>query len=83
MQTLDSLEWVELGLGLELLELVVHSIFERVVVPQMWAFSPHIAVLAKPRPEPTMVAQVVHKKSWLWTGTPFLHSPDFGFGRQH
>ena len=83
MQTPVPTEWVEQGWGLELLTLVVHSIFGWVAVPQMWAFALRIAMLAKPRPEPAMVAQVVRKKLWLQTGTPFLHSPEFGFGRQH
>ena len=50
------MEWVELGRGLELVALVVHNIFVGVAVPQMWEFSPHTTVLAKPWPEPTAVA---------------------------
>ena len=76
------MEQVEQGQGLELFAPVVHSIFGWVLVPQMWAFIPRIAVLAKPRPKLAMVAQVVRKKLWLQTGTPFLHSPKFGFGMQ-
>ena len=48
----------------------------------MWAFVPCIVVLAKLRPGPPTVVQVVHKKLWLRTGTSFLHSPEFGFGRK-
>ena len=57
--------------GLELVALVVHSIFVGVVVPQMWEFSPHTIVLAKTWPEPAAVAQVVHKRLLLRTGTSF------------
>ena len=56
MQTPLSTEQVEKGRELEQLALVVHSIFGWVVVPKMWEFAPHIVVLAKPRPDPTMVA---------------------------
>ena len=55
---------MERGRGLELVALVVHSIFVGVVVPQMWEFSPHTVVLAKPWTESAVVAQVVHKR-WL------------------
>ena len=58
MQTLvptEWVEWVERGWGLELVALMVHSIFVGVVVPQMWEFSPHTIVLAKPLPEPPAV----------------------------
>ena len=81
VQTPVPTEQVELGQGLEPLALVVHSIFGWVVVPQMWAFARCIVFLAKPRPDPTVVAQVVHKKLWLRTGTSFLNSLEFGFGR--
>ena len=74
------MEW---GRGLELLVLVVRSIFVGVVVPQMWEFSPHTIVLAKPWPKPTTVAQVVHRKLLLRTGTSFLRSLELGFGKQH
>ena len=47
---------VERGQGIELVALVVHSIFVGVVVPQMWEFSPHNAMLAKPWPKPAIVA---------------------------
>ena len=77
------MEQVEQGQGIEPLALLVHSRFGWVAVPQMWAFAPRIAVLAKPRPEPAAMAQAMRKKLWLQTGTPFLHSPKFGFGRQH
>ena len=63
-----------------MLAMVVHSRFGWVEVPKMWEFSLCIAVLAKPMPEPTIVAQVVRKKLWLRTETPFLYSPNFGFG---
>ena len=56
VQTPVPTEQVEQGRGLELLALVVHSRFGWVAVPQMWAFSPRIAFLAKPRPEPVAVA---------------------------
>ena len=52
---------MERGQGLELVALVVHSIFVGVVVSQMWEFSPHIAVLARPWPDSAVVVQVVHK----------------------
>ena len=77
------MERVEQGQGIELVALVVRSIFVGVVVPRMWEFSPHTVVLAKPWLEPAVVVQVVHKKLWLWIRTSFLHSPEFGFGRQH
>ena len=51
MRILVPMEWVEWlgwGWGIELVALVVHSIFVGVAVPQMWAFAPHTAVLAKP-----------------------------------
>ena len=53
VRTLVPTEWmeqVEQGRGLELVALVVHSIFVGVVVPQMWEFSPHTIVLANPWP---------------------------------
>ena len=50
------MERVERGRGLELVALVVHSIFVGVLVPRMWAFAPHTIVLAKPWPEPAVVA---------------------------
>ena len=59
------------GLGIELVALVVHSIFVGVVVPQMRAFAPNTIVLAKPWPEPVAVVRVVHKRLSLWTGTSF------------
>ena len=59
------------GLGLELVALVVHSIFVGVVVPRMKEFAPHTIVLAKPWLEPTAVAQVVHRKLSLQTETSF------------
>ena len=65
------MERVERGQGLELVALVVHSIFVGVVVPQMWEFSAHIVVLAKPRPEPIVVAHTVHKRLLLQTETSF------------
>ena len=77
------MEQVEKGWGLERLAPVVHSRLGWVLVPQMWAFVPHIVVSAKLMPGPTAVAQVVHKKLWLQTKTSFLHSLDFGFDRQH
>ena len=49
------MEQVEQGQGLELVEVVVHSRFVGVVVPQMWAFSPCTVVLAKPWPKPAAV----------------------------
>ena len=64
-------EWVEWGRGLELVALVVQSIFVGVVVPKIWAFSPHTIVLAKPWPESAVVAQVVHKRLLLQTETSF------------
>ena len=83
MQTHVPMERVEQGRWLEPLALVVHNRFGWVAVPQMWAFAPCIAVLAKLRPEPAAVAHVVCKKLWLRIGTSFLHSPEFGFGRKH
>ena len=71
MQTLVPTERVEWGWELELVALVMHSIFVGVVVPQMWEFAPHTVVLAKPWPEPAMVVQVVHKRLLLRTGTSF------------
>ena len=62
---------MERGRGLELIALVVHSIFVGVVVPQMWEFAPHTVVLAKPWLDPTAVAQVVHKTLLLQIGTSF------------
>ena len=52
-------------------------------MPQMWEFVPHIVVSTKLMPGPDAVAQVVHKKLWLQTGTSFVHSLEFGFGRKH
>ena len=83
MRTLVPTELVERGRGLELVALVVHSIFMGVVVPQMWEFSPRTTVLAKPFPKPTVVVQVVRKKLLLQTETSFLHSSKLGFGKQH
>ena len=74
------MEWER---GLELVALVVHSRFVGMVVPQIWAFSPHTAMLAKPQPKPVAVVQVVHRKLLLWVGTSFLHSLGLGFGKQH
>ena len=71
MQTLFPTEWVERGWGLEPLALVVHSIFEWEVVPQMWEFSPHTTMLAMSWLEPAAVAQVVHRKLLFQTGTSF------------
>ena len=59
------LGWV----GIDLL--VVHSIFEWEVVPQMWEIFPHTTVLANPWPKPIVVAQVVHRKLLLRTETSF------------
>ena len=56
VQTPIPTEQVEPGRGIELLTLVVHSIFGWVAVPQMWAFALRIAVLANPRPESATVA---------------------------
>ena len=50
------MERVEWERGLELVALVLHSRFLGVAVPQMWEFSPHTAVLAKPWLEPAVVA---------------------------
>ena len=83
MRTLVPTEQVERGRGIELVALAVHSRFVGVVVSQMWVFAPHTAVLAKPWPEPAAVAQVVHRKLLLRTGTSFLCSPELGFGKQH
>ena len=41
-------ERVGWGRGIELVALVVHSIFVGVVVPQMWEFSLDTIVLTKP-----------------------------------
>ena len=56
MRTLVSIEQVERGMVLELVALVVHSRFLGVAMPQMWAFAPHTAVLAKPCPKLVGVA---------------------------
>ena len=69
MRTLVPMEQVEWGRGLELVALEMHSIFVGVVVRQMWEFYSHTAVLAKPWPESTAVAQVVYRKLLLRTGT--------------
>ena len=71
------------GRGLELVALVVHSRFGWVTVPQMWEFSPHTVVLAKPWPKPAAVAQVMRKMLLLQIGTSFWHNLEFGFGRKH
>ena len=71
VQTLVPTEWVERGRGLELVALVVHSIFVVVVVPRMREFAPHTVVLSKPWPEPTAVVQVVHKRLLPRTETSF------------
>ena len=71
VQTLVPMERVEQEQGLELVALVVHSIFVGVMVPRMWAFAPHIFLLAKPSPELAAVAQVVHKRLLLQTETSF------------
>ena len=71
MWALVPIEWMEQGRRLELVALVVHSRFMEVVVPQMWKFSPHTAVLATSWPEPAAVAQVVHRKLSLQTKTLF------------
>ena len=73
----------EYGWGLERLALLVHSKLRWVLVLQMWAFVPHIVVSGKLVPGPSVVVQVMHKKLWLWNGTSFLHSSEFGFGRKH
>ena len=83
VQTTVPMERVEQGRGLEPLALVVHIRFGWVAMPQMWAFALRISLLAKPRSELATVAWVLHKKLWLHTGTSFLHSPEFGFGRKH
>ena len=56
MRTLIPMERVERVWGLAFVALVVHSRFVGVVVPQMWAFSPHTIVLAKPWLELVAVA---------------------------
>ena len=56
MQILVPSERVEQGRGLEPLAMVVHNKFGWAAVPQMWAFTPRTAVLAKPWPEPVAVA---------------------------
>ena len=68
---MERVEQVEQGRGLELVALVVHNRFVGVAVPQIWEFSPHTTMLAKPWPESTVVAQVVHRKLLLRTGTSF------------
>ena len=83
VQTLVPMEQVEQGWGLELVALVLHSIFVGVVVPLMWEFATHTIVLAKPWPKSAAVVQVVHRQLLLRTGTSFLHSLEFGFGKQH
>ena len=65
VQILVLTKRVEQGSGLEPLALVVHNKFGWVTVPQMWAFSLHTIVLAKPLPEPAAVAQVVHRTLFL------------------
>ena len=77
------MEQVEQGRGIEPLALVVHNKFGWAAVPQMWQFTPHIAVLAMPWPEPAAVVQVVHRNLLLRAGTSFRHSLEFGFGKQH
>ena len=74
------MEQVEQGQGLEQIVPVVHIRLGWVSVPQMWAFVLCIVVSANLMPGPAVVAQVVHKKLWLRTGTSFLHSPEFFFG---
>ena len=71
MQTLVPMEQVEQGRGIELVALAMHSRFVGLVVPQMWEFSAHTIVLAKPCSEPAVMAQVVHKRLLLQTGTSF------------
>ena len=83
MRTLVPMERVEQGRVLELLVQAVHSSILGVAVPQMWEFSPFIAVSAMPRPEPAVVVQVVRRNLFLHTGTSFWHSPELGFGRKH
>ena len=83
MRILVPTEWVERGWGIKLVAMVVHSIFVGVVVPQMWEFAPRTAMLSVPRPNPAVVAQVVHRKLLLQTGTSFWRSLEFGFGKQH
>ena len=65
VQTPVPMEQVEQEWGLEQLAPVVHSRLGWVSVPQMWAFSPHIAVSIKLMPGLVVVAQVVRKKLWL------------------
>ena len=65
------MEWVERGKGLELVALVVHSIFVGVIVPQMWEFSLDTVVLEKSWLDPTTVVQVVHKRLLLQIETSF------------
>ena len=55
VQTLVPTGCVERGQGLELVALVVHNRFVGVVVPQMWEFAPHTAMLAKPWLDPATV----------------------------
>ena len=62
---------------------MVHSKLGWIGVLQTWVYVPHIVVLANSMPGPAVVVQVVHKKLWLQTGTSFLHSLKFGFGRKH
>ena len=83
MRTLVPTRQVEWGRGLELVALVVRNRFVGVAVPQRWEFSPHTTVLAKPWPDPATVAQVVHRKLLLQTGTSFYHSLEFVFGKKH
>ena len=83
MKTHVLMEQVEQGQGLEQLVPVVHIRLGWVSVPQMWAFVLCIVVSAKLIPGPAATLQVVHKKLWLWIGTSFLHSPEFGFGMQY
>ena len=83
MQTPIPTKWEEWGRELELVSLAVHSIFVEVVVPQMWAFSPHTTVLSKPWSEPAAVAQAVCRTLLLQTETSFLHSPELGSGKQN
>ena len=74
---------MEQGQGLERLAPMVHSRLGWVSVPQMWEIVLRIVVSAKLILGPAAMAQVVHKKLWLRIGTSFLHSSEFGFGRQH
>ena len=66
MQTLVPMERVEWGWGLELVALVVNSIFVGVLVPQMWAFSPHT----------TMLAGLLRN---CWEGSVVDHLPAIGY----